>query len=73
MRQENFYCHVGWGQGWDKKKPCEAETKIPSFGPAQPHCHPYAKIENGNFEAWNGRYSHKYKYKLMTKLTYCTS
>lgn len=32
--------------------------------------HVVCKIENGNFEAWNGRYRHKYK--LVTKLTYYT-
>ena len=28
----------GWG--WGKIKPCGVGTKIPSFGPAPPHCHP---------------------------------
>ena len=27
-------------QGWDKTKPCGVGAKIPSFGPALPHCHP---------------------------------
>ena len=28
------------GRGWGKKNPCGAGTKIPSFGPTSPHCHP---------------------------------
>ena len=38
------------GRGWGKKKPCRAGEKIPSFGLALPHCHPYMGDMNETIE-----------------------
>ena len=31
-------------QGWKMSKPCMAGVKIPFFGPAPHHCHPYMQL-----------------------------
>ena len=53
---KKFSPSCGAGRGWGKKNPYGTGTKIPSFGPTPPHCHPYTLAysqSNGQAEAVN--------------------